>query len=193
MTFLLFPLSGELLLACMQVPCASQLIREIPRRRHLVRSADDQLCRVDSQISQLMHNAYQNFGMSSVVNLSNPSIGAKFLTLNWRKFDHLASQVGGARNIFFNLFGHSRAENTFWLDSSSTEKVCLLPDDLYYYFLTKLLVQLNQVSITSYLPRCALRIHFSHIKWQDSENVTEWLRPWTPNITKVNNGWEVLW
>ncbi|KAB1219086.1 Para-aminobenzoate synthase [Morella rubra] len=108
--------------ACMQVPCASQLIREIPRRRHLVRSADDQLCRVDSQISQLMHNAYQNFGMSSVVNLSNPSIGAKFLKLNWKKFDHLASQVGGARNIFFNLFGHSRAENTFWLDSSSTEK-----------------------------------------------------------------------
>ncbi|XP_039036089.1 aminodeoxychorismate synthase, chloroplastic-like [Hibiscus syriacus] len=31
-------------------------------------------------------------------------------------------EVSGAWNIFSELFGKNRAENTFWLDSSSTEK-----------------------------------------------------------------------
>ncbi|RVW84271.1 Aminodeoxychorismate synthase, chloroplastic [Vitis vinifera] len=51
-----------------------------------------------------------------------PSSGFTFLKLKWRKFNHLASEVGGARNIFCKLFGDHKAENTFWLDSSSTEK-----------------------------------------------------------------------
>ena len=57
------------------------------------------------------------------MNLSYPSNGVKFLKLAWKKYDHLASEVGGARNIFYQLFGHHKAENTFWLDSSSIEKV----------------------------------------------------------------------
>lgn len=61
--------------------------------------------------------------MFDLVNLSYPSNGVKFLKLTWKKYDHLASEVGGAKNIFFQLFGHHKAENTFWLDSSSIEKV----------------------------------------------------------------------
>ncbi|CAK9317043.1 unnamed protein product [Citrullus colocynthis] len=61
-------------------------------------------------------------GLFDLVNLSYPSNGVKFLKLSWKKYDHLASEVGGARNIFYQLFGHHKAENTFWLDSSSIEK-----------------------------------------------------------------------
>ncbi|KAG7012898.1 Aminodeoxychorismate synthase, chloroplastic [Cucurbita argyrosperma subsp. argyrosperma] len=61
-------------------------------------------------------------GPFDLANLSHPSNGVKFLRLTWKKYNHLASEVGGARNIFYQLFGHHKAENTFWLDSSSIEK-----------------------------------------------------------------------
>ncbi|RHN81504.1 putative aminodeoxychorismate synthase [Medicago truncatula] len=51
---------------------------------------------------------------------NNTEVNYKSLKLKWRKFDHLAGQVGGAKSIFCQLFGQE-AENTFWLDSSSTE------------------------------------------------------------------------
>ncbi|XP_041001887.1 aminodeoxychorismate synthase, chloroplastic isoform X1 [Juglans microcarpa x Juglans regia] len=110
--------------ARMQVPCASQLFGEVPRSRHIVNNAGDQLYRKASQISQLTHNAYKKSysGVSNMVNISHPSTDVRFLRLEWRKFDHLASQVGGAQSIFCELFGHHKAENTFWLDSSSIEK-----------------------------------------------------------------------
>ncbi|XP_024978439.1 aminodeoxychorismate synthase, chloroplastic isoform X1 [Cynara cardunculus var. scolymus] len=54
-----------------------------------------------------------------MVNSSNLT---KFLKLEWRKLEHLSCQVGGAENIFLELFGDDKAGNTFWLDSSSTEK-----------------------------------------------------------------------
>ncbi|KAG2723523.1 hypothetical protein I3760_02G173700 [Carya illinoinensis] len=110
--------------ARMQVPCASQLFGEVPRSRHVVNNAGDQLYRKASQISPLTHNADKKnyFGVSNTVNISHPSTDAKFLRLEWRKFDRLASQVGGAKSIFCELFGHHKAENTFWLDSSSIEK-----------------------------------------------------------------------
>ncbi|KAH0434653.1 hypothetical protein IEQ34_026782 [Dendrobium chrysotoxum] len=50
------------------------------------------------------------------------SLDAKHLKLQWKKIDCFASQAGGPENIFCNLFGDKNAENTFWLDSSSTEK-----------------------------------------------------------------------
>ncbi|KAG2723524.1 hypothetical protein I3760_02G173700 [Carya illinoinensis] len=108
----------------LQVPCASQLFGEVPRSRHVVNNAGDQLYRKASQISPLTHNADKKnyFGVSNTVNISHPSTDAKFLRLEWRKFDRLASQVGGAKSIFCELFGHHKAENTFWLDSSSIEK-----------------------------------------------------------------------
>lgn len=63
----------------------------------------------------------RDFGMCNNISLLHPNI-AKFLQLRWRKFDCLVNQVGGAKNIFCELFGHHKAENTFWLDSSSIEK-----------------------------------------------------------------------
>ncbi|XP_034703814.1 aminodeoxychorismate synthase, chloroplastic-like isoform X4 [Vitis riparia] len=80
--------------------------RGIPKRKQLVNDVD----------------ARKSFGMLNLLNLSVPSSGFTFLKLKWRKFNHLASEVGGARNIFCKLFGDHKAENTFWLDSSSTEK-----------------------------------------------------------------------
>lgn len=118
----------------MQVPCASQLFGEVPRSRHVVNNAGDQLYRKASQISPLTHNADKKnyFGVSNTVNISHPSTDVRFLRLEWRKFDRLASQVGGAKSIFCELFGHHKAENTFWLDSSSIEKVSWFPTDYSY-------------------------------------------------------------
>lgn len=97
-------------------------------------NADDQLYKKASQISQLTHNTDKKsyFGMSNMVNISHPSTDVRFLRLEWRKFDHLASQVGGAKSIFCELFGHHKAENTFWLDSSSIEKVSWFITDYSY-------------------------------------------------------------
>lgn len=50
------------------------------------------------------------------------SLGMKYLKLHWKKIACLASQVGGSESIFCHLFGDKNAENTFWLDSSSTDK-----------------------------------------------------------------------
>lgn len=80
---------------------------------------------------RLVHNAGERRSSSfpSLLNLSLPSSDVKFLNLEWRKFNGLAGQVGGSRNIFCELFGGNNAEYTFWLDSASTE-VCLLLKDV---------------------------------------------------------------
>ncbi|KAJ4962405.1 hypothetical protein NE237_022344 [Protea cynaroides] len=67
-------------------------------------------------------NGWNPFTMHSTVMLAHERIGARFLKLKWKKFNGLASQVGGTRNIFCQLFGNQKAENTFWLDSSSIEQ-----------------------------------------------------------------------
>ncbi|XP_076901399.1 aminodeoxychorismate synthase, chloroplastic-like [Bidens hawaiensis] len=54
--------------------------------------------------------------------MAQSSNGVKFLRLQWRKLENLSCQVGGAKNIFLKLLGDDKAENTFWLDSASTEK-----------------------------------------------------------------------
>ncbi|KAK9668423.1 hypothetical protein RND81_13G059700 [Saponaria officinalis] len=60
--------------------------------------------------------------ISNVLNSSRSSIGARHLKLRWKRLDSLANKVGGARNIFCKLFGDCKAEESFWLDSSSVEK-----------------------------------------------------------------------
>lgn len=45
----------------------------------------------------------------------------KYLKLHWKKLDGLANQVGGTENIFMELFGSQNGNDTFWLDSSSTD------------------------------------------------------------------------
>lgn len=50
----------------------------------------------------------------------------KHLQLQWKKIDNLVSRVGGSANIFYELFGYCNSEETFWLDSSSTDQVLLM-------------------------------------------------------------------
>ncbi|XP_078443479.1 para-aminobenzoate (PABA) synthase family protein [Wolffia australiana] len=50
------------------------------------------------------------------------AMSPKRVKLHWKKFDGLAKKVGGSANIFLKLFGDRQAEDTFWLDSSSTEQ-----------------------------------------------------------------------
>lgn len=49
-------------------------------------------------------------------------VDVKYLSLQWKKFDSLLSEVGGSENIFRELLGEYNVDNTFWLDSSSTDK-----------------------------------------------------------------------
>ncbi|KAK9913250.1 hypothetical protein M0R45_037073 [Rubus argutus] len=100
--------------ACMQMPHVGELLTDVPKRRQLLNNADGQLYKIADNINCS--------GMVDMVNLLHPSIGVKNLRLKWKKFKHLAGHVGGARNIFYELFGQDKAENTFWLDSSSIEK-----------------------------------------------------------------------
>lgn len=109
-----FTLSSNLYLACMQVPNGSNVFGDIPKSEEFVNTAD--------QMSHL--------SMCKMINLSHSNNGVKYLKLKWRRLECLASQVGGASNIFCKLFGDQKAENTFWLDSSTTEKVIFLPEDV---------------------------------------------------------------
>ncbi|XAR65404.1 Aminodeoxychorismate synthase [Bertholletia excelsa] len=94
------------LAACMQVPQMSEMFRDVCKSRKLASTLDQ---RSDWPLYNMENHLHQNNG-------------AKFLKLKWRKLDGLASKVGGATNIFCELFGDSKARNTFWLDSSSIEK-----------------------------------------------------------------------
>jgi len=58
--------------------------------------------------------------------LAYKSSNVKYLRLQWKKIDCLVSQVGGSENIFCDLFGDANAQNTFWLDSSSTDQVMFI-------------------------------------------------------------------
>ncbi|KAG2401780.1 Aminodeoxychorismate synthase [Vigna angularis] len=86
-------------------------------------NAVDQLKRIVHAERHLEYNKteMQHLEMFNMVNTHHATTGYKCLKLKWRKFGHLAGQVGGAESIFCELFGHE-TENTFWLDSSSTEK-----------------------------------------------------------------------
>jgi para-aminobenzoate synthetase len=110
----------------MQVHVASQLFR-VPRIGSLVHKEDAQPFKEAFRRSQLLGNANVNcLSISSALKFPESSINVRHLKLKWRKFDKLVARVGGARNIFNELFGVCKAENTFWLDSSSVEKVLLL-------------------------------------------------------------------
>ncbi|KAF8389427.1 hypothetical protein HHK36_026122 [Tetracentron sinense] len=89
-----------------KVPRTSRLFSALPKSKLLMNNEDKR-----NQLS-----------LCNTVMLSHKSIGARFLKLKWRKFECLANKVGGARNIFCELFGDQKAENTFWLDSSSVEQ-----------------------------------------------------------------------
>ncbi|GMI87006.1 aminodeoxychorismate synthase, embryo defective 1997 [Hibiscus trionum] len=107
----------------MQVPHVNRLFGAVHTGRQSVKEADFRFNGEACSNGQFMRGADQrNLGHFDMVNVLPLSMHTKFLRLKWRKLDHLASEVGGARNIFSELFGKNKAENTFWLDSSSTEK-----------------------------------------------------------------------
>ncbi|KAF1878680.1 hypothetical protein Lal_00047351 [Lupinus albus] len=106
-----------------QVSSASKLFREVGRSIGSENNAMDQLNRVVSGDRCSVHNNAETNCLETFikVNANHASTGYKFLKLKWRKFGGLAGKVGGAKSVFCELFGHD-TENTFWLDSSSTEK-----------------------------------------------------------------------
>ncbi|KAJ8765892.1 hypothetical protein K2173_020408 [Erythroxylum novogranatense] len=108
--------------ACMQVPSASQLVG-IPGSGPF--GIDDaKPLRLATRPGKLLGSLDQSNShkMCTIMSSSESSTSVKNLKLKWRKLDRLAAKVGGARNIFCELFGTGTAENTFWLDSSSVEK-----------------------------------------------------------------------
>ncbi|XP_003555434.2 aminodeoxychorismate synthase, chloroplastic [Glycine max] len=109
--------------ACMQISSANRLYREVCRSISAENNAVDQLKKIVHADRHLEYNKAEmkHLEMFNMVNTPHATTGSKCLKLKWRKFGHLAGQVGGAKSIFCGLFGHE-AENTFWLDSSSTEK-----------------------------------------------------------------------
>ncbi|KAK2457702.1 aminodeoxychorismate synthase, chloroplastic [Trifolium repens] len=92
--------------AHVQVSSASRLYRDFCKSNNSENNTVDLPRKVNHGDESVLHN--------------NTEMNYKCLKLKWRKFNHLAGQVGGAKSIFCQLFGHE-AENTFWLDSSSTE------------------------------------------------------------------------
>ncbi|XP_020210486.1 aminodeoxychorismate synthase, chloroplastic isoform X2 [Cajanus cajan] len=109
--------------ACMQVSIANRLYREVCRSVSAENNTVDQLKKVIHANRHLEYNKVEmkHLEMFNMVNNHPANTGYKCLKLKWRKLGHLAGQVGGAKCIFYGLFGHE-AKNTFWLDSSSTEK-----------------------------------------------------------------------
>nr|AHA43412.1 para-aminobenzoate synthase [Solanum nigrum] len=92
--------------ACMQVPNLDPLSQSVARHGHLVNKL------IERRTAEV----------DGILNLSHPGHGVKFLKMTWKKLDCSVSQVGGADNIFCELFGDEKAKNSFWLDSSSIEK-----------------------------------------------------------------------
>jgi len=126
--------SSKLSLACMQLSNVIEVCSSISAENNAV----DQLKKIVHAERDLEYNKTEmkHLEMFNMVNTHHATTGYKCLKLEWRKFGHLAGQVGGAESIFCELFGHE-TENTFWLDSSSTEKVfqCFQVEDIFYYLM----------------------------------------------------------
>lgn len=90
----------------MLVPNLDPLSQSVARRGHLVNKL------IERRTAEV----------DGTLNLSHPGHCVKLLKMTWKKLDCSASQVGGADNIFCELFGDQKAKNSFWLDSSSIEK-----------------------------------------------------------------------
>lgn len=116
-SFPTFILSGKIYLACMQVPNVAPLSQSFARHGHLLNKL------IERRTAEV----------DGILNLSHPGRSVKFLKMTWKKLDCSASQVGGADNIFCELFGDEKAKNSFWLDSSSIEKVSLSSFQFQYH------------------------------------------------------------
>lgn len=105
-TKLFLYLSSKVYLACMQVPETGQLPRNLTKR----------------PFSNKENHIYR-FNITNLFSIQK-SMRMQHLKLKWKKLESFANKVGGASTIFSELFGTCNTEETFWLDSSSIEKVC---------------------------------------------------------------------
>ncbi|KAL0740891.1 hypothetical protein Bca4012_082404 [Brassica carinata] len=94
----------------MQVPGACELLKELSRSRS---TGNGSSCLGNPRTS--LCTAKKNGA-----DVLEPN--AKLLRLKWKKLERIAHKVGGARNIFMQLFGKSRGNDAFWLDTSSSDK-----------------------------------------------------------------------
>ncbi|KAL1211199.1 Aminodeoxychorismate synthase [Cardamine amara subsp. amara] len=101
-----------------QVPGATQLLKNLSRTR----STGNGSTYYGSPKKSLFTAKTNGADVFNLVDLSYPKPHAKLLRLKWKKLDGLAHKVGGSRNIFLELFGKSRENDTFWLDTSSSDK-----------------------------------------------------------------------
>ncbi|CAH9119042.1 unnamed protein product [Cuscuta europaea] len=91
---------------CLQAPKVDQILKDASRGGNIGTNLGEK----------------KNTCTQSIINSSHPGYNVKYLKMRWKKLDYLASQIGGSKNIFCELFGGQNTANTFWLDSSSTEK-----------------------------------------------------------------------
>lgn len=103
----------------MQVPGTSQLLKQLSRTRCTGNGSSY----YGNRKKSLFAAKTKGVDVFDLVDLSYPKHHAKLLRLKWKKFERLEHKVGGARNIFMELFGKSRGNDAFWLDTSSSDKV----------------------------------------------------------------------
>jgi para-aminobenzoate synthetase len=102
----------------MQVPDATQLLKELSRTRCTGNGSS-----YFGNPKSLFSAKTNGVDVFDMVDSSYPKPHTKLLRLKWKKHERLAHKVGGVRNIFMELFGKNRGNDTFWLDTSSSDKV----------------------------------------------------------------------
>lgn len=106
----------------MQVPSACQLLKELSRTRS-TGNGSSYYSNPSSSLSAVKKNGVDVIGL---VDLAYPKPHTQLLRLKWKKLERLVNKVGGAKNIFMELYGNNRGNDAFWLDTSSSDKVCSL-------------------------------------------------------------------
>ena len=120
LTVLELLLNNKYFLANMQVPSACQLLKELSRTRNTGNGSSYNNNNSSTSLSTAKKNGVDVFNL---VDLAYAKPHTQLLRLKWKKLERLVHKVGGARNIFMELYGKNRGNDAFWLDTSSSDKV----------------------------------------------------------------------
>ncbi|XP_019083086.1 PREDICTED: aminodeoxychorismate synthase, chloroplastic-like [Camelina sativa] len=104
--------------ANMQVTGATQFLKELSRNRFRGNGSSY----YENPKKSLFAAKTNGVDVFDLADLSYSKPHVKLLRLKWKKHERLAHKLGGARNIFIELFGKNRGNDTFWLDTSSSDK-----------------------------------------------------------------------
>ncbi|XP_010510567.1 PREDICTED: aminodeoxychorismate synthase, chloroplastic-like [Camelina sativa] len=104
--------------ANMQVTGATQFLKELSRNRFRGNGSSY----YENPKKSLFAAKTNGVDVFDLADLSYSKPHTKLLRLKWKKHERLAHKVGGARNIFIELFGKNKGNDTFWLDTSSSDK-----------------------------------------------------------------------